>query len=632
MPIRTDTDLLGGRTAPPSDSTRLSLFGIFICVILALLSIRLWYLQLDEGENFRARSERNRLRLQRIPAVRGKLYDRMGRTLVDNLPSFDVVFMLEDIPDLQRTLAQLERYMPPEQLMSAEGILPHDPRRPAYAGVVAIRDVDWSAIMAVESHHRDFPGVHIEARSKRSYPMGNLAAHILGYVGEVTQRELEQSTGYHRGDLVGKFGIEKTWDLALRGEKGGRQIEVDASGRRLRTLEEIAPHTGQNLILTIDVDLQKAVEDSLGERPGAVVALDVNSGEILALASAPTFDPGMFSRGITSEEWRVLREDPLRPMTNRAIQGQYPPASTFKIITAAAALEEGVVTPDTRFYCPGRLRVAGHTFRCWRRGGHGSVDLRRALAMSCDVYFYHLGQRLGIGSIAEYARRFGLDQPLGVGLAYEASGLIPDQAWKRKQIGDPWYPGETITASIGQGYVTATPLQMATAAAAVANGGTIYRPYILKQIIGANGEVVTTASPEIVRHTGVSPEHLHVIADGMYDVVHKGYGTGQKARLPRERGKEQIRIAGKTGTAQVIAGRGGRSTTVARRFRDHAWFVAFAPVDAPKIAVACLLEHSGHGGGRAAAPVVRKILQAYFQLVQKRERTPGVRPAAYHQF
>ena len=632
MSIRPETDLLGAHTAPPSDSTRLSLLGIFMCVILALLSIRLWYLQLDEGENLRARSERNRLRLQRVPAVRGKLYDRMGRTVVDNLPSFDVVFMLEDIPDLQQTVLQLEGYLPQEQLVSAEGILPHDPRRPAYAGVVAIRDVDWQTIMAVESHHRDFPGVHIEARSKRSYPMGNLAAHLLGYVGEANQRELEQSSVYHRGDLVGKFGIEKTWDVALRGKNGGRQIEVDASGRRLRTLEEVASQTGQNLILTIDIDLQKQVEDILGERPGAVIVLDVNSGEILALASAPTFDPGVFARGITAEEWRLLRDDPLNPMTNRAIQGQYPPASTFKMITAAAALEEGVVTPDTRFYCPGRLRVAGHTFRCWRRRGHGSVDLRRALAVSCDVYFYHLGQRLGIANIATYSRRFGLDEPLGIGLAYEAGGLIPDRAWKRKHIGDPWYPGETITASIGQGYVTATPLQMAAVAAAVANGGTIYQPRILKQILGANGEVVTTASPEVVRHTGVSPEHLRVIAEGMHDVVHAGYGTGRRARLPKARGRAQIRIAGKTGTAQVIAGRGGGSTKVARRFRDHAWFVAFAPVDKPKVAVACLLEHAGHGGGRAAAPVVQKVLQAYFRLVHERGRTLSVRPAAYHQF
>ena len=626
MPMRDPTDVFGGQNAPPSDGARLSILGILMCCVLALLSFRLWYLQLEEGQSFRARSERNRLRLQRVPAVRGKLYDRMGRALADNLPSFDVVFRLKDIPDLEHTALELASYLPDGQLLSAGGMLPHDPRRPAYSGVVAARDVDWPIILAVESRQHDFPGVSIETRSKRSYPLQNLAAHILGYVGEVSQRELDQDSGYRRGDMVGKFGVEKTWDAALRGQGGGQQLEVDASGRRLRVLEEIPAQTGHSLILTIDMDLQKQVEEILGERPGAMTVLDVNSGEILALASAPSFDPGIFARGITTEEWRSLRDDPLHPMTNRATQGQYPPASTFKMISAAAALEEGVVTPDMRFYCPGRLRVAGHTFHCWRRRGHGSVDLRRALAVSCDVYFYQLGRRLGIQHLADYARRFGLDEPLGIGLAYEAGGLIPDPAWKQKQIGDPWYPGETISAVIGQGYVTATPLQMASAAAAVANGGTVYRPYIVKQVIDARGDVVKNITPEVVSHTGISPQYLQVITEGMTDVVNKGYGTGRGARL------RHVRVAGKTGTAQVISGRRGGSKRTARQFRDHAWFVAFAPVEAPKVAVVCLLEHSAYGGGKAAAPLVQKVLQAYFSLVEERGRTSGVRQAAYYPF
>jgi penicillin-binding protein 2 len=626
MPMRDPADMLGGQNVPPSDAARLSILGILMCCVLALLSVRLWYLQLEEGQSFRARSERNRLRLQRVPAVRGKLYDRMGRALAENLPSFDVVFRLEDIPDLEHTLLELASYLPDGQLLSAGGMLLHDPRRPAYSGIVAARDVDWPIILAVESRQHDFAGVSIETRSKRSYPMQNLAAHILGYVGEVSQRELEQSPGYRRGDVVGKFGVEKTWDADLRGQSGGQQLEVDASGRRLRTLEEVPAQTGHSLILTIDMDLQKQVEAVLGEKPGAMIALDVNSGEILALASAPSFDPGIFARGITTEEWRVLRDDPLHPLTNRATQGQYPPASTFKIISAAAALEEGVVTPDMRFYCPGRLRVAGRTFHCWRRRGHGSVNLRRALAVSCDVYFYQLGRRLGIQHLADYARRFGLDKPLGIGLAYEAGGTIPDPAWKQKRIGDPWYPGETISAVIGQGYVTATPLQMAAATAAIANGGTVYRPHIVKQVIDVRGHVVKSLAPEVVSQIGISPEYLQVITEGMTDVVHKGYGTGKRARV------RNVRVAGKTGTAQTISGRSGSSKRVARRFRDHAWFVAFAPAEAPKIAVACLLEHAAQGGGAAAAPLVQKVLKAYFSLVRERGRTQGVRQAAYHPF
>ena len=615
--------LLGTHNTPAS---RLGALGIVMCGMLVLLVSRLWFLQLEEGPSFRERSERNRLRFQRVPAPRGKLYDRMGRPLVDNLPSFNVVFRPEYIPDLDQTLSELARHLPDLQIVPAEGVFLHDPRRPADAGIVVARDVDWPTVLAVEFSHHNFLGVSIEARSKRAYATGNLAAHLLGYVGEVSQRELDQSARYRRGDIVGKFGIEKIWDEALRGRNGGRQIEVDASGKHLAIIEELPSQTGHSLVLTIDVDLQKEAEDALDGRPGAVVVLDVSNGEVLALASTPTFDPRVFALGISAKEWRALRDDPLHPMTNRAIQGQYPPASTFKIISALAALAEGVITPDTPVYCPGYMQMGRRRFRCWRQRGHGSVDLRRALAESCDVYFYQLSRRLGIQTIATYARLFGLDEPLGIGLPYEAGGIIPDQAWKQQQIGEPWYQGETVSVIIGQGYVTTTPLQMAAVAAAVANGGTVYRPRVVKQVITATGEVVESQSPEVVSRTGIDAEHLRVITEGMIDVVHEVYGTGRRAQVP------DIRVAGKTGTAQVISGRGGSSLQVARHLRDHAWFVAFAPADAPKIAVACLLEHAAHGGGKVAAPVVQKVLSAYFSLARERKEKVGVRPAAYHPF
>lgn len=598
--------------------SRLSVLGIVMCGLLVLLLSRLWFLQLEEGENFRERSARNRLRFQRIPAVRGKLYDRLGRPLVDNQPSFDVVLRPEYTPDVDRTLDALAGYLPVGHLLPDGRRWLNDSRRPADAGLVVARDVAWPVMVAVESHHYDLPGVSIEARSKRAYTRGNLAAHLLGYVGEVSQRELDQSADYRRGDIIGKFGVEKTWDAALRGRSGGRQIEVNANGKHLATLEEVPAQTGHSLVLTIDLELQHEAEDALDGRPGAVVALDVSSGEVLALASAPTFDPNVFARGVRGEEWAALRADQLHPLTNRAIQGQYPPASTFKLISAAAALSEGVVTPDTRVYCPGSLQVAGRRFRCWRQGGHGSVDLRRALAESCDVYFYQLGRQLGIQTLADYARRFGLDEPLGIGLAYEAGGIIPDPAWKQRQIGEPWYLGETISVVIGQGYVTATPLQMAAVAAAVANGGTVYRPSLVKQVIATNGRVVESQTPDAVRQTGVAAEHLQVITNGMIDVVHQAYGTGRRAQTPG------IRVAGKTGTAQTISGRGGSSQQVLRHFRDHAWFVAFAPADTPQIVVVCLLEHAGLGGGKAAAPVVQRVLSAYFSSVRQRKAGAGV--------
>ena len=615
--------LLGTPNTPMS---RLGTLGIVMCGVLVLLISRLWFLQLEEGPSFRERSERNRLRFQRVPAPRGKLYDRMGRTLVDNLPSFNVVFRPEYIPDLDQTVSELARHLPNIQVVPTEGPFLPDPRRPVDAGIVVARDVDWSTVLAVEFSHHDFPGVSIEARSKRAYHMDNLAAHLLGYVGEVSQRELDQSAGYRRGDIVGKFGIEKIWDDALRGRNGGRQIEVDASGKHLAIIEELPSQSGHSLVLTIDIDLQKQAEDALGGRPGAVVVLDVSNGEVLALASAPTFDPHVFSLGISAKAWRALRDDPLHPMTNRAIQGQYPPASTFKIISALAALAEGVVTPDTRAYCPGYMQMGRRRVRCWRERGHGSVDLRRALAESCDVYFYKLSRRLGIQAIATYARLFGLDEPLGIGLPYEAGGIIPDQGWKQRQIGEPWYRGETVSAVIGQGYVTATPLQMAAVAAAVANGGTVYRPRVVKQVIATDGAVVKTQTPEVVSRTGIDVEHLRVITEGMIEVVHEVHGTGRRAQVA------DVRVAGKTGTAQVISGRGGSSQQVARHLRDHAWFVAFAPADVPKIAVACLLEHAAHGGGRVAAPVVQKVLAAYFSLVRQRKEEAGVRPAADHPF
>ncbi len=603
---------------PSITASRLSLLGLVMCGLLVLLLSRLWFLQLEEGANFRERSERNRLHFQRIPAVRGKLYDRLGRTLVDNQPSFDVVFRPEYTPDVDRTLDALAGYLSDGHILPDERPWLNDSRRPANEGVVVARDIDWPVMLAVESYPYALPGISLEARSKRAYARGNLAAHLLGYVGEVSRRELEQSADYRQGDIIGKFGVEKTWDAALRGRSGGRQLEVNAGGKHLATIEEVPAQTGHSLVLTIDLDLQQEAEDALGGRPGAVVALDVSTGEVLALASAPTFDPNVFARGIRDEEWHALRDDQLHPLTNRAIQGQYPPASTFKLISAAAALSEGVVTPDTRVYCPGSLRVAGRRFRCWRQRGHGSVDLHRALAESCDVYFYQIGRQLGIQTLADYARRFGLDEPLGIGLAYEAGGIMPDPAWKQRQIGGPWYLGETISVVIGQGYVTATPLQIAAVAAAVANGGTVYRPYLVRQVIATDGRLVKSQTPHIVRQTGIAAEHLQVITDGMIDVVHQAYGTGKRAQTP------SVRVAGKTGTAQAISGRGGSSQQVPRHFRDHAWFVAFAPADAPQIAVVCLLEHAGVGGGKAAAPVAQKVLSAYFSLARQRKDGAGV--------
>jgi penicillin-binding protein 2 len=606
-------NVLQPREAPSSCGPRLSIIASLILVAFFVLVSRLWNLQVRDGGSLRELSENNRLRLKRTPPLRGIVYDRQGRVLVDNRPSFDVVLVPEDTPDEKATLQALSVYLPGSGPFNRETI-PRSARRPSYEGLVVAKDITWPTLVAIESHQLDIPGVNVEIGTKRQYPAEGLAAHLLGYVGEVNPQELALFPSYRMGDLIGKFGVEKKWEAILRGQGGGQQIEVDATGKRLRVLGEVEARAGQGLVLTIDQELQQKVEASLEGREGAIVVLDVRNGEVLAMANRPMFDPNVFARGIQSEEWRHLITDPLHPLSNRAIQGQYPPGSTFKVIMAAAALEKQLVTPSTRFFCPGGLPFGGRVFRCWKKGGHGSVDLQQAIAQSCDVYFYQLGQRLGINTIAEYARRFGLGKPLGIALDHEAGGLIPDPVWKKQVLNAPWYAGETLSVVIGQGYVTATPLQMAVVAATIANGGTVYRPHIAKRVIDDAGQTIREYMPEVINTVDLKPETVRLVREGMRDVVNADTGTGKKARLP------DVMVAGKTGTSQVIAGTRGKGKILPRQYRDHAWFIAFAPADAPEVAVACLIEHAGEGGGAVAAPTARQVLADYFALTRKEAR------------
>jgi penicillin-binding protein 2 len=605
----------GAREPAVSPHARIGVLGLLISLALTVLILRLWRLQILEGDNLQTMSESNRIRLIRTPPLRGVIYDHRGQLLVDNRPSYDVVLVPEDTPDMRKTVEAVSKYIATGENFSGK-IAQRDLRRPSYEGVVLAKDVSWPTITAVETHQLDIPGVSIEISTRRYYPPGGFAAHLLGYVGEVSPRELAQFPAYRMGDLIGKFGIEKKWETTLRGKGGGQQIEVDATGRRLQVLGTMEASAGQSLVLTLDAELQRRTEELLEGREGSIVVLDVHNGEVLAMANRPVFDPNVFARGITPEEWRSLTTDSLHPLSNRAIQGQYPPGSTFKVIMAAAALEKGVVSPATRFFCSGGLPFGRRVFHCWKKGGHGSVDLQQAIAQSCDVYFYQVGQRLGINAIAEYARRFGLGAPLGIGLDHEMGGVIPDSVWKRERLGSDWYAGETLSVAIGQGYVTATPLQMAVVAATVANGGTVYRPHIVKRVLGDDGTPIQEFAPEVLRKTSINPHTLQLVRDGMRDVVNSRMGTGKKAQLAT------ILVAGKTGTSQVIAGTKGKGKGLPRQYRDHAWFIAFAPADAPEVAVACLLEHAGEGGGAAAAPVVKEVLSSYFSITRGDEGVP----------
>jgi penicillin-binding protein 2 len=596
----------------PDLRPRLLTAGAVVFAALLLLCLRLWHLQATEGEHFRALSENNRLRLKWMAAPRGIIYDHKGRVLVDNRPSFDVVVVPEDAPDLETTLSSLALHLSDGKEL-ANGVLPRDPRRPPYEGVVVKQDVDWPTLVAVETHQPDIPGVSIEVQPKRRYPANGSAAHLLGYVGEVSPAELTLLSNYRMGEVIGKFGTEKQWDKYLHGQRGFQNIEVDSMGRRLRMLKEIEAQSGFDLVLTLDWDIQSAAEEAMTGKEGTLVVLDPRDGAVLAMVSRPAFDPNIFARGIRPEEWQELTTSSLHPLTNRAIQGQYPPGSSFKIVLAVAALEKGEITPSTRFFCPGGFWFGGHFFHCWRKGGHGGVDLRRALVESCNVYFYQVGQRLGVDTIAAYARKLGLGLPSGIALDHERGGVIPDSAWKKKVLGAPWYAGETLSVAIGQGYVSVTPLQMATLAAAIANGGTVYRPYLVRRVQTAEGEVVREYHPEAIQATGIGKKTLDFVRQAMQDVVNSPSGTGKKAQLPN------VIVAGKTGTAQAVPGLGGKGTKLPRRYRDHAWFVAFAPVQDSEVAVACLIEHAGEGGGAAAAPVVRQVLEKYFASSRGRE-------------
>jgi penicillin-binding protein 2 len=598
-----------------------------ILVAFGLLGIRLWYLQVDKGSEMRLMSEQNRVRLVRVPAARGVVYDRYGEILVDNRPSFDVVFVPEDARhDRNQVLATLARYLGEE-----EPALRQDARagskRPPYQGIVLRRDLDWAGVVALETHQIDLPGISLQVAPRRYYPHGPLAAHLLGYVGEVSQRELERAadTGYRSGDLVGKAGLERAFDDALRGESGGEQVEVDALGRRVRVLDHVGDVPGHTITLTLDRNLQEVAERALGDSDGAIVALDPRNGEVLVMVSKPAFDPNIFARGIRREEWRGLMQDPKHPLNNRATQGQYPPGSTFKVAVAAGIAEERIGGPNPGVNCVGGIPFGNHFFRCWKKGGHGGVDLHWAVVESCDVFFYTYGQKLGVDGIANYARRLGLGLPTGIALENEKTGLIPDSEWKQRRFKQPWFPGETLSVAIGQGYVTATPLQMANLAATLANGGTRYRPRYVKRIDSADGSVRSVPEPEVLGEAGLRKATLDRVHAAMRDVVMSERGTGKKARVL---GTD---VAGKTGTAQVVklGVDRERSNKGALKTRDHAWFIAYAPIEAPEIAVAAIVEHAGGGGGAIAAPLVQVILNHYFGRDQGPMPLPATQEASF---
>ena len=583
----------------------LSALGIFV-----LLLLRLWHLQIIQADTYQALSEKNRTRYIPIAAPRGPVLDRHGRTLVDNRPAFRIAALRQEVEEPERLLGRLAELLDLDLAILRERWTAGR-RFPRYRPVPLAEDVSRDALERVMEHSFELPGLLTEVRPVRFYPEGKSAAHLFGYLGEITEEELHAAPyrAYHVGDFVGKNGLEKGLESYLNGVPGERRVEVDVKGKKLRILKTQEPVPGNRVTLTIDRDLQLATEAAFGDQAGAAVALDVHTGEVLAMVSTPGYDPSLFARGISGQEWVDLLHNPLHPLQNRALKGQYPPGSVFKIVTALAALEAGQATAHTKVSCQGELEVGNRTFRCWKKGGHGITDLKKAMKESCDVWFYEVSQKVGIDRIAAMARRLGLGAATGLALAGERQGLIPDRQWKEQRFGDRWYRGETIIASIGQGYILTTPLQLATMMATVANGGTVMRPYVVKRIDDMAGTIQQEPTPQIVRQTHIDPTHLANVRRGLEAVVNEPGGTAWLSRL------KELPYAGKTGTSQVVHQRKRRKhdEEIPYQLRDHALFAAYAPAENPEIAVAVVVEHGSHGSS-AAAPIAQAMFSTYFKL------------------
>ena len=591
---------------------QLKIAVIFVLAVFGILVLRLWFLQIVGGPTYRARSENNRIRLQSMAPFRGVIRDRSGKILVDNRPSYDLYVIPEDIHDAEDLLGRLALLGNLDMGPIREKISRSDNGYP-FKPVCLEKDISREKLAMLETRRFDLPGVMIKVSPQRHYFFGDLAAHVLGYLGEISEKQLKSGEFPHNksGDLIGKTGIERSWQHALNGGRGGEQVEVDAAGRRIKVISRRPPVSGADVSLTINRELQMLAEKALDGKHGAVVAMDPRNGQILALASSPSYDPNLFITGFDAATWKNMVSSTDYPLHNRALTGQYPPGSVFKIVVALAGLQEGVITPHETLYCNGQYSLGRGKYRCWKRWGHGSVNLHKALVESCDIYFYHLGLRLGVDRIAHYAHQLGLGRKTGLNLGHEKGGLIPTAEWKLKRWGVPWQGGETVSTSIGQSFVLVTPLQVATFVSAVFNGGHVYRPQVTRWVRKPGGESIFEFTPQLIGDVKIKPEYLELVKYALSGAVNHPRGTGSKAKLA------DIKVAGKTGTAQVVNLKKEKDAKakgeIPWKYRDHAWFVAVAPVDAPRITVAVLVEHGGHGGS-AAAPIAKTLIEAYLRL------------------
>lgn len=597
-----------------SVTLRLSAMQYILAAVFAALAVAFWVFQVAQHRKFADMAENNHLRALPLRAPRGILFDRDGRVMVENRYSYTIALVREQTRNLDATI---------ERLAAVTGVRADTIRElvrrrraePIYRPVAIIGDASMAQVAAVSARRFELPGVIIQEVPTRLYPQDATAAHLFGYVGEITEAQLNRPgfEGLQSGAIVGQAGIEQVYNPLLMGHDGSRYVVVNSLGREIESLREEDPVEGRRLQLTIDYDVQRAVEQGFRESGfnGAAVLLDPRTGEVLSLVSLPAYDPNSFAVGIDRATWQTLNTDRLHPLQNRAIQGRYSPGSTFKIPMAVTALEEGVITPEHKITCTGGGYFYGRYFQCHKKGGHGTLDLRRAIEQSCNVYFYTLGSLLKIDQIHKWSTLLGLGVKSGIDLPHEQEGLIPSTEWKRRRYNERWYPGETISVAIGQGQVWVTPISMALMAATVGNGGTLFKPQLLKAIDDGQGWKPVAVDPpkSAVR---LKPETVAAVHQGMWLAVN-GAGTAGRARIP---GRD---VSGKTGTSQVISLQGGRAAAgrTDRDLRDHGWFVFFAPRDNPEIAGVIFAEHSAHG--YLAAPIAKYATETYFA---KREGQP----------
>ncbi|HOF02475.1 MAG TPA: penicillin-binding protein 2 [Atribacterota bacterium] len=572
---------------------RLNDFFILITLCFVIILLNLWYLQIIRGKEFEQRAINNCIRALVEEAPRGEIYDQQGNILVTNRPAVNFSVIPAEISNYQTLTDDLSSIIPIDSasFLSKLKNLKQNP----FQALTIKRDLEKDKIVAIEEQKYKFKGTLLTVQPERKYLYHNFAAHLLGYVNEVSEEELKSTTfdNLIGGDMVGKSGLERYYDSFLRGEKGRKEVEIDALGREVTILKSQKPVAGNDIYLTLNSELQRFIEEQMNGKKGAIILSEPHTGKILAMVSYPDYDPNIFTQQITLKQWQEIAQNKDNILCNRTIQSVYPPGSVFKLVTAIAALEEGIIDINSSVYCPGYYKVGDVTFRCWKETGHGSRAIVDAIANSCNVFFYTMGHRLGIDRLSHYAKLMGFGESTGISLPAEQVGLVPSQEWKRKTFNQSWYPGDSVNMSIGQGFLLVTPLQVHNMLCLIVNDGCYYKPYYVERIVSPSGEIMEQFEPEIVKEIDVAKDTFRIIKEGMRRVVESG--TGYLANI------EEMKIAGKTGTAQNPQG------------ENHAWFIGFAPFEHPEVCITVFIEHGGDGSA-TAAPIAGNIIRKYFQL------------------